>query len=206
MPGQAMDQALADRRISKELPSIRQVGAEALRAANGKAEDIEEPLDFLTPEKVKAYQLAEIEKTVDAYYSENHADAYETLKPEIDRAVAAMQEIYRRNVFPAMEVTWGTYRSHIGHLTDTDEHEVPEPTAEGYTRAYGCFRCHDESHVSKDGKVISQDCTICHTPLAMDEENPEVLVQLGIAEPAAPEEESAPEEPSVDVSEAPAES
>jgi hypothetical protein len=27
----------------------------------------------------------------------------------------------------------------------------------------GCFRCHDDSHVSKDGKTIGQDCETCHT-------------------------------------------
>jgi hypothetical protein len=29
----------------------------------------------------------------------------------------------------------------------------------------GCFRCHDDKHVSKDGKKISKDCQICHTVL-----------------------------------------
>jgi len=26
----------------------------------------------------------------------------------------------------------------------------------------GCFRCHDDSHASKDGKKIGQDCETCH--------------------------------------------
>ena len=45
-----------------------------------------------------------------------------------------------------MRVTWGTYPNHIGH--------VDSP---------GCFRCHDESHTTTDGKVISQDCELCHS-------------------------------------------
>jgi hypothetical protein len=26
----------------------------------------------------------------------------------------------------------------------------------------GCFRCHDDDHKSRDGKVIGQDCQTCH--------------------------------------------
>jgi nitrate/TMAO reductase-like tetraheme cytochrome c subunit len=63
----------------------------------------------------------------------------------VDRAVQGTQNAWARNVFPAMKVTWGTYANHISHV------ESP-----------GCFRCHDDEHKSKDGKVISQDCELCH--------------------------------------------
>ena len=26
----------------------------------------------------------------------------------------------------------------------------------------GCFRCHDDSHMAKDGSTISGDCEYCH--------------------------------------------
>ena len=45
-----------------------------------------------------------------------------------------------------MNLTWGTYTNNTGHM------DFP-----------GCFRCHDDSHKSKDGKVIRQDCDLCHT-------------------------------------------
>jgi hypothetical protein len=67
------------------------------------------------------------------------------LAPEIERAVAAAQQLYRRNVFPDMKVTWGTYPSQLGHMD-----------------APGCSRCHDESHKSAAGAVIKQDCEQCH--------------------------------------------
>ena len=63
----------------------------------------------------------------------------------VDRAVAALQQVYRSNVFPTMKVTWGTYPSNKGHITST-----------------GCFRCHDDSHEAKDGSKISGDCELCH--------------------------------------------
>jgi hypothetical protein len=62
------------------------------------------------------------------------------------RAVAATQEAWATNVFPLMKVTWGTYPNHIGHV------DTP-----------GCFRCHDDAHKTADGKVISQECELCHS-------------------------------------------
>jgi hypothetical protein len=59
--------------------------------------------------------------------------------------VQAVQDVYRRNVFPEMKVRFGTYANNIGHL------DFP-----------GCFRCHDDNHVSKDGRKIGQDCETCH--------------------------------------------
>jgi hypothetical protein len=44
-----------------------------------------------------------------------------------------------------MAVTWGVYKDNLGHITSN-----------------GCFRCHDESHVAKDGTTISGDCSFCH--------------------------------------------
>ena len=59
--------------------------------------------------------------------------------------MGAVQDLYRRNVFPAMKVTWGTYPDNKGHITSN-----------------GCFRCHDDSHEAKDGSKISGDCEYCH--------------------------------------------
>ena len=32
----------------------------------------------------------------------------------------------------------------------------------GHLEAPGCFRCHDDNHKAKDGRVIRQDCEMCH--------------------------------------------
>jgi len=55
---------------------------------------------------------------------------------------------YQANVWPAMKVTWGTYKGHNGHQFEED--------------GYGCFRCHDEEHTTEFGKTISQSCDLCH--------------------------------------------
>ncbi len=57
-------------------------------------------------------------------------------------------ETYLDNIWPAMNIGWGTYRSHLGHQNADD--------------GFGCFRCHDEEHQDDKGEVISQDCSICH--------------------------------------------
>jgi len=72
-------------------------------------------------------------------------DFYRSSGPDVDRAVGAVQEIYDRNVFPAMKVTFGSYPNNVGHIDSP-----------------GCFRCHDDDHKSKDGAKIGQDCETCH--------------------------------------------
>jgi hypothetical protein len=64
---------------------------------------------------------------------------------DVGRAVAVSQALYRTNVFPVMKISWGTYQSQLGH-SDVN----------------GCFRCHDDEHKSRDGRVIKQDCELCH--------------------------------------------
>jgi len=67
----------------------------------------------------------------------------------LDRAVAAVQAIYRQNFFPSMRVDWRVYPDNVGHWI------FP-----------GCFRCHDGNHVSADGRTITHDCRTCHTIVA----------------------------------------
>ena len=75
-----------------------------------------------------------------------------------------MLAIYNRNIFPDMNVTWGTYPINIGHT------DFP-----------GCFRCHDDGTTPQDGTKITQDCSACHNLLAMDEASPKILTDLGIS-------------------------
>jgi len=98
-----------------------------------------------------------------AYYQKSHPEAYRAQRTQLEAAVREVQGIYLRNVFPNMKVGWGTYPNNVGH--------------EDFI---GCFRCHDDSHKRADGKTITQDCGACHTVLAQDESNPQVLSDLGL--------------------------
>lgn len=73
----------------------------------------------------------------------------------LNRAAEQVQKIYAENVWPEMDITWGTYPDHIGH-----------------TVSPGCLRCHGNNHVTAEGKPVNSDCRLCHTILALEEENP----------------------------------
>jgi hypothetical protein len=125
----AADAALAERRIPRELPFVRR---EVIAA-------------FKQPYASRGAALQAIAARLREFYKSRPG----TDERLLDRAVAGAQDVWTHNIFPAMNVTWGTYPSHLGH--------VDSP---------GCFRCHDDEHTSADGAVISQSCELCHTPPA----------------------------------------
>ena len=97
------------------------------------------------------------------FYRTNYPDVWSKNRSQIEEASKALSAIYGENVFPFMKVTWGTYPNNLGH------NDYP-----------GCFRCHDGSHSTKEGKTIDNDCALCHNLLATDEENPKLLADLGL--------------------------
>ena len=128
-PEQAVDRAIAAAMVSHELPFARRESLRLVKATYPSEEDGVRAID------------------------EGLRNFYRTRGGAIDqqalgRAVGAVQELYRRNVFPAMKVTWGSYPDNKGHVTSN-----------------GCFRCHDDSHEAKDGSKISGDCEYCHKQL-----------------------------------------
>lgn len=100
---------------------------------------------------------------VNAFYHANYPKVYDSRRSLVQQAADSIASIYLRNIFPEMKVTWGVHPSNLGH------NDAP-----------GCFRCHDGSHTSSDGKVIANDCSTCHSLLAVEEENPKVLTDLGL--------------------------
>ena len=108
----------------------------------------------------------QIGATLDEYYRTQYPDVYQKQKREVETSIDEVRAIYLRNIFPDMKVTWGSYVNNIGH-----------------TSSPGCFRCHDGNHVAADGREITQDCASCHTLLAVQETNPQILTQLDISNP-----------------------
>jgi NapC/NirT cytochrome c family, N-terminal region len=102
------------------------------------------------------------------YYQATYPDVYRKRRSQISDAGEQLKAIYARNVFPEMKLTWGTHPNNVGH--------------EDFA---GCFRCHDDSHKSASGRVITQDCSACHTLLAQDEKDPKILAELEMAGAAA---------------------
>jgi len=90
--------------------------------------------------------MMRIEESITSFYKTNHADYYEKNKELIASSVASVKKEFSENTFSKMKVTYDNYPEHIGHL-ESD----------------GCFRCHNDSFKSEDGRVISKDCNQCHT-------------------------------------------
>ncbi len=148
LPERAVDQSMTDGLISPELPFIKKKAVEVLKVKYVDRDDARK----------------RIASTLNDFYQSSYPDAYRDKRSMIDAAIREIQAIYLRNVFPAMNVTWGTYPNNLGHA------DFP-----------GCFRCHDGNHSTADGnRTISNDCDACHTLLAVDEPNPKVLADLGM--------------------------
>jgi hypothetical protein len=116
--------------------------------------EIPRALPFVRRETVETLKVAytdrptaerEIAERLRTFYGQNYAALVPSHGAEIDQLVRAAQRLYGRNVFPAMKVTWGAHENNLGH-----------------TDAPGCFRCHDDQHKTADGRVIKQDCDLCH--------------------------------------------
>jgi hypothetical protein len=126
----AVDQALAAGTVPRALPFMRREAIKALEAGYTSEDEA----------------MAGIAAALGTHYRPPQAGRVGTPSDETERAIRAVQAIYRRNVFPDMRVTFGTYPSHLGHV------DTP-----------GCFRCHDDALASQDGRTIGQDCETCHT-------------------------------------------
>jgi nitrate/TMAO reductase-like tetraheme cytochrome c subunit len=106
---------------------------------------------------------AKITAGFEDFYRSQYPSVWSGQRTQIDLGAKALAAIYNRNVFPYMKVSWGTHPNNLGH------NDYP-----------GCFRCHDGSHNAKDGKSITNDCSICHNLVAVDETNPKQLAEIGM--------------------------
>jgi len=145
MPEGAVNRAMAAGRISPSLPFVHKVAGELLRR----------------PYPSKLAAQTELPEALRQYYRTHYFSVYNSQRAQIERAAESLLEIYNGNIFPEMNVTWGTYPNNLGHQ------DFP-----------GCFRCHDGNHKSKDGREITQDCNACHNLLAMEDPDPKILREL----------------------------
>ena len=122
-PERAVDSAITAGQLPRTLPFARREAVAALKDEYASGEEAQRGID------------ARLRKAFASHAND----------PALAPTVKAVQDIYGRNVFPAMKVKWATYPNNIGH-----------------TFFAGCFRCHDDNHKAADGSVIKQDCESCH--------------------------------------------
>jgi hypothetical protein len=148
-PDQAVDAAIASGQIPTGLPFVKKTAVELIQA------------DYVSEDEAGRRIPAAL---VD-FYRQRYPDVANRRSPDLQAVGQVLLAIYRRNVFPDLKVTWGTYPNNLGHT------DYP-----------GCFRCHDDNHVASDKKTISQDCNGCHLALAVEETSPDILKTLGVAD------------------------
>jgi nitrate/TMAO reductase-like tetraheme cytochrome c subunit len=143
----ALDEKLLSGQISLSLPYIKKVAMQVIAQK------------YASHEQARS----EIMQGLQQWYAENYPEIVTQQPQLLAEAILGVQDAYVENVFPEMNITWGTYTDHRGHNDD-----------------FGCFRCHDEEHESNQGGTVTQDCDTCHSILAEEEVNPEILKTLGI--------------------------
>lgn len=146
-PEDSLNRAMAEGSPSPSLPFIHKRGLELIKATYSSQREAE----------------VKITKDVESFYSEKYPQIFASQRDKVDQAARSIATIYTQNIFPDMNVTWGTHPNNVGHMS------YP-----------GCFRCHDGSHNAKAGTSITNDCAACHNLLAVDEVKPKLLTDLGM--------------------------
>lgn len=144
---EALDRKLLEGAIPRELPFIKRQAVAAVTAKYPSSEAAR----------------SGIAQALTSWYQANQSAAVTQQPQLLARAISGTQAAYAENVFPEMNIGWGSYVNQVGHGPDFD---------------IGCFRCHDDRHKSADGRTISADCNTCHTLLAMEEAAPPILKTL----------------------------
>lgn len=99
------------------------------------------------PDKDSAFTA--IEAQITDWYESGYPEFFENEKEKVQQAIKEIQNGYASNIFPYMKASWKVYPNNIGHM-ESD----------------GCYRCHNDRHATKQGRVISKDCNLCHNILA----------------------------------------
>ncbi|HTO96810.1 MAG TPA: NapC/NirT family cytochrome c [Myxococcales bacterium] len=158
-PAKAVDRALYAGALDPKMPFIAQLSAELLARTDQPREGAE----------------ARFRAALAAAYQQKHPEV-KADPSALANAGSVLARLYLNNVYPAMNLGWNKHRSNLGHK------------AEGLENP-GCFRCHDGEHVAAlaDGKKkkLSQDCDLCHTGLAFDEDPEKFDDTLSAMLPAA---------------------
>jgi hypothetical protein len=133
MPDEVVDFGLLSKRLNPEIEGIREDSLIALQREYPSRDEAEAKIT----EHLMALQKLRSEEQVKKF------------EEDITKAGAYLTESYLNNIWPNMNVFWGTYSEHLGHKY-YDEN------------GFGCFRCHDDEHTSASGNYIVQDCDLCH--------------------------------------------
>ncbi len=129
LPERAADKAIAEGRISRDLPFIKKKAVELLRAEYPDQEAARSRIGI---------GLAE-------YYRTSYPEIHRIHRGQIEAAAEQLRTIYSRNVFPQMKLTWGSHPNNIGHEDSPGCfrcHDDGHKSANGRVIRQDCDACH----------------------------------------------------------------
>lgn len=139
-PQAIVDNAIYNGIIAKELPYIRTNAVKLLSNYYESEDEAYLAIDELT----SFYEVASLPQT-----EGGETAVFDTA--QIPVSINAIKEIYSVTNFPELELDWTTSPNNARH-----------------TPTLGCFRCHDDKHITVDEnedslETISVKCNLCHT-------------------------------------------
>jgi len=129
LPERALDRALADARISPDLPFVKRKGLELLK------------VDYTDREQARTRILQAFVE----YYKKEQPQAYANHRALVEGAANQVVAIYERNIFPEMKVGWGVHPNNVGHddfLGCFRCHDDNHKSADGRVITQDCTACH----------------------------------------------------------------
>ena len=90
--------------------------------------------------------VASIRHDLHTFYMSTYPEIATRRSGAVEAAIVEVQRLYQTYFFPEMKTDWQSHGNNIGHFN-----------------SQGCFRCHDGQHFSPEGKVIRNECSVCHT-------------------------------------------
>jgi nitrate/TMAO reductase-like tetraheme cytochrome c subunit len=150
LPGAALDDALAHGLIDPTLPFIKREALTVLSA----------PFQSETEARTR------LEEAILGFYNLTYPELARTRADDIARSIRAIGDVWARNVFPDMKITWGTYPNNTGH-----PHAVAVPDDHEGRANDSCTMCHSTNAGDPGGTptiphaaTAETDCLSCHSP------------------------------------------
>ncbi len=97
-PEQAIDQALALKRVDASIPFIKKKATEVLSGIYRSFDDANKSIE-----------------TLDGFYAKNYPDYYKTHTTEIKTTIDFLKTVYQSLVFPTQDLSWTTHPDNLGH-------------------------------------------------------------------------------------------
>ena len=146
-PSDAMDEALARRRIDRDIPEIKKQGVEVLRQ------------NYISTEE----GLAAVEEILTTYYQVHYPDYYAENQEMVTDAVEEIKNIFTQTIFPNLDVGWQTHPNNAGHREFPGCfrcHDGKHSSAQNETIRLECNLCHSIPEIvgpGQSGPVLTID-------------------------------------------------